>query len=189
LPVEFSKSLPMLLMRGREAVMRYFRSGLQEHDLTELQWRVLRALVHYGPLEATELARVTFLHLPSLSRILRDLESRDILQRTLVKTDLRRNVIRVSTKGVRLIQAIAPSSRAGYAAIEERFGARRLKMLQTMLLQLELSLSDPQRSRDVRGDHKSIWRREIDVASGTSDRAGEPTERSDTRIVDNRDNI
>ena len=33
---EFSRSLPMLLLRGREAVMRYFRPSLLEHDITEL---------------------------------------------------------------------------------------------------------------------------------------------------------
>ena len=41
---EFSRSLPMSLLRAREAVMRQFRPSLREHGLTEQQWRILRAL-------------------------------------------------------------------------------------------------------------------------------------------------
>jgi len=41
---EFSRSLPMSLLRAREAVMRQFRPSLRRHDLTEQQWRILRAL-------------------------------------------------------------------------------------------------------------------------------------------------
>src|SRR5208283_3623306 len=41
---EFSRSLPMSLLRAREAVMRHFRPSLRRHGLTEQQWRILRAL-------------------------------------------------------------------------------------------------------------------------------------------------
>ena len=39
-----SRSLPVALLRTREAVMRQFRPVLRSVDLTEQQWRVLRAL-------------------------------------------------------------------------------------------------------------------------------------------------
>ena len=73
---EFSRSLPMSLLRAREAVMRQFRPSLRNHGLTEQQWRILRALTAVDTIEVTELARVAFLLGPSLSRILRDLEAR-----------------------------------------------------------------------------------------------------------------
>jgi len=139
---EFPRALPMMLMRGREAVMRYFRPSLRQHGLTEQQWRVLRALMHYGPLEVTELAEVTILLAPSLSRILRDLTAREFVTRTTTKTDLRRSVIRISPTGARLMQTAAPHSESGYRAITERFGERRLKQLQKMLLELEACLVD-----------------------------------------------
>jgi homoprotocatechuate degradation regulator HpaR len=139
---EFPRALPMMLMRGREAVMRYFRPSLRQHGLTEQQWRVLRALMHYGPMEVTELADVTILLAPSLSRILRDLTARELVIRTTTKSDLRRSVIRISPAGVRLMQTAAPHSESGYRAITERFGERRLKQLQKMLLELESCLLD-----------------------------------------------
>ena len=139
---EFSRSLPMSLLRAREAVMRQFRPSLRNHGLTEQQWRILRALSSVDEIEVTELARLAFLLGPSLSRILRDLEARQLIERKAAETDLRRAVVSISAKGLKLIEAVAPTSEAIYAAITKRFGARRLAELQEMLTALEGDLSD-----------------------------------------------
>ena len=138
---EFSRSLPMSLLRAREAVMRHFRPSLRRHGLTEQQWRILRALAAVDAIEVTELARVAFLLGPSLSRILRDLEARHLIERRVAKADLRRGVLSISDKGIKLIEAVAPSSEAIYAEITRRYGVRRLAELQEMLHALENSLS------------------------------------------------
>src|SRR5580700_2089530 len=98
---EFSRSLPMSLLRAREAVMRQFRPSLRDHELTEQQWRILRALTSIDAIEVTELARVAFLLGPSLSRILRDLEARHLIERKVVKADQRRVVVSISARGLR----------------------------------------------------------------------------------------
>ena len=139
---EFSRSLPMSLLRAREAVMRQFRPSLRSHDLTEQQWRILRALTAVDTIEVTELARVAFLLGPSLSRILRDLEARHLIERRVAKADLRRAMVSISAKGLKLIEAVAPSSEAIYAAMTKRYGARKLAELQEMLHALESSLAD-----------------------------------------------
>ena len=139
---EFSRSLPMALLRAREAVMRQFRPSLRNHGLTEQQWRILRALSAVQAIEVTELARVAFLLGPSLSRILRDLEARQLIERKSAKSDLRRAVVSISANGRKLIEAVAPSSEAIYSAITRRYGARRLAALQDMLGALENSLSE-----------------------------------------------
>src|ERR1700730_12265824 len=114
---EFSRSLPMSLLRAREAVMRQFRPSLRQHGLTEQPWRILRALAALDTIEVTELARVAFLLGPSLSRILRDLEARRLIDRRVAKDDLRRGVLSISAKGLKLIEAVAASSEAIYAEI------------------------------------------------------------------------
>jgi homoprotocatechuate degradation regulator HpaR len=139
---DFSRSLPMSLLRAREAVMRQFRPSLRDHGLTEQQWRILRALASVDSIEVTELARVGFLLGPSLSRILRDLDARDLIERRIAKADLRRGVVSISAKGLRLIEAVAPTSEAIYAAITRRYGARKLAELHDMLRQLEDCLSE-----------------------------------------------
>jgi homoprotocatechuate degradation regulator HpaR len=139
---DFARSLPMSLLRAREAVMRHFRPSLRQHGLTEQQWRILRALASIDAIEVTELARVAFLLGPSLSRILRDLEAGHLIERKLAKADLRRSVVSISARGLKLIEAVAPSSEAIYAAITRRYGARKLAELQDMLHELERSLSE-----------------------------------------------
>ena len=139
---EFSRSLPMSLLRAREAVMQHFRPSLRHHGLTEQQWRILRALTAVKAIEVTELARVAFLLGPSLSRILRDLEARQLIERRTAKEDLRRAMVSISEKGLKLIEAVAPTSEAIYAAITRRYGARKLAELQAMLGALESSLSE-----------------------------------------------
>src|SRR6201996_4564416 len=147
---EFSRSLPMSLLRAREAVMRQFRPALRQHDLTEQQWRILRALTAVEAIEVTELARVPFLLGPSLSRILRDLEARHLIERRVAKTDLRRAMVSISAKGLKLIEAVAPSSEAIYAEMTKRYGARKLAELQDMLHALEHSLAGlPDDGEDV----------------------------------------
>ena len=137
---DFSKSLPMSLLRAREAVMKQFRPSLRVHGLTEQQWRILRALAAVDAIEVTELACVAFLLGPSLSRILRDLESRQLIERRTRKADLRRGVVSISQKGLKLIEVVAPTSEAIYAAITQRYGTQRLAKLQDMLVALEDSL-------------------------------------------------
>ncbi|KRP99130.1 MULTISPECIES: homoprotocatechuate degradation operon regulator HpaR [Bradyrhizobium] len=138
---DFSRSLPMSLLRAREAVMRQFRPSLREHGLTEQQWRILRALAAIEAVEVTELARTAFLLGPSLSRILRDLEARSLIERKTAKADQRRSMVSISKEGLKLMASVAPTSEAIYAEITRRFGARKLAELQEMLGELERSLA------------------------------------------------
>jgi homoprotocatechuate degradation regulator HpaR len=138
---DFSRSLPMALMRAREAAMGYFRPSLRANGLSEQQWRVLRALASGGTIEAMALARATFLLPPSLSRILRDLHARGLIERRSDAADLRRSAVVLTRAGRDLIAAQAPASEAGYAEIARRFGAARLARLQAELDALEKALT------------------------------------------------
>jgi homoprotocatechuate degradation regulator HpaR len=149
---DFSRSLPMSLLRAREAVMRQFRPNLREHGLTEQQWRILRALASIEAAEVTELARTAFLLGPSLSRILRDLEARNLIERKTAKADQRRSMVSISKEGVKLMASVAPSSEAIYAEITQRFGARKLAELQDMLGELELCLASVGASDEITDD-------------------------------------
>ena len=49
------RNLALLLLRSREGVMAHFRAILNQHGLTEQQWRVLRALLDDSPLEPRQI--------------------------------------------------------------------------------------------------------------------------------------
>jgi homoprotocatechuate degradation regulator HpaR len=138
----FSESLPMALLRAREAVMCLFRPGLRGHGVTEQQWRIIRALAHSGPMEITELAEATFLLGPSLSRILPEMEKRQLISRKQLESDLRRSVVSLEPKGLRLIALHAPDSERIYGEIAKRFGDERVTQLFTLLHELQESIAD-----------------------------------------------
>ncbi len=117
--------------------MRLFRPMLADHDLTEQQWRVLRALTDPdAPLEVTDVADRTFLLGPSLSRILAKLEVRDLVERRPHPTDQRRALIGLTGTGRAIVAEIAPESEHRYRMIEDEFGADRLAALLDELREL-----------------------------------------------------
>jgi homoprotocatechuate degradation regulator HpaR len=144
---DFSHSLPMLLLRGREAVMGYFRPSLLEHGVTEQQWRVLRALSSVEEMEVMMLADATYLLAPSMSRILKDLKKRGLLTRRGDLRDRRRNIVAISSAGRELIDTLSPRSEAAYTEIAERFGSGNFAKLRNLLLILEANLQDQARER------------------------------------------
>lgn len=136
----FDRSLPMALLRARESMMRQFRPMLAQHDMTEQQWRVLRALAASElPLDVGEIADATFLLGPSLSRILANLEGRNLLLRRAGETDQRRSAISLTADGRALFERIAPESEEIYGLIERSFGEDRLSELISLLAELEKS--------------------------------------------------
>jgi hypothetical protein len=58
---DFRHSLPMELLRAREAAMSRFRPVLREYGLTEQQWRVIRVLAEQDGIDASEVAARSFL--------------------------------------------------------------------------------------------------------------------------------
>lgn len=138
---EFEHSLPMELLRAREAAMARFRPMLREHGLTEQQWRVIRALADHPDTSARELAELSFLLSPSLTRILQFLEGDKIIKRAGDAADLRRSVFRLTAKGQRIFRRVAPDATRLYADIETVFGRKRLQELYRMLGEFSAALS------------------------------------------------
>jgi homoprotocatechuate degradation regulator HpaR len=130
---DFSQSLPMTLLQARENVARFFRPMLRDHALTEQQWRVLRSLADHGALEISTLAGHCFILLPSLSRILQNLEARGLVTRRPVHRDQRRSEIMLSPKGRALFRATTTQVEAAYAEIARRFGTERMAELKSLL--------------------------------------------------------
>lgn len=108
----FSRSLPILLHRTMHAVMPPFREIFADHDLTDQQWRVLRALWEFDRLSMVDLAAQTVLPSPSLVGIVDRLEKRGLVSRIRSETD-RRLVYLVATD----------QGRALHAEIEPRINA------------------------------------------------------------------
>ncbi len=130
---DFRHSLPMELLKAREAAMARFRPLLRDHGLTEQQWRVLRALSEETDIDASKLAEKSFLLAPSLTRILQHLESESLISRERSTNDNRRAVVSLTAKGRRLFKKMAPQSEALYAVIEKEIGKEKIEQLYDLL--------------------------------------------------------
>ena len=138
----FDRSLPMALLRAREAVMKKFTPSLRENGLSPQQWRVIRALNEEEGLDITELANRCFLLMPSLSRIIQNLEKRELVSRNQSSLDNRKSVISITGSGKKLFQKIAPKSVERYDLITEKFGYGKLELLYELLDELSEKIDE-----------------------------------------------
>lgn len=129
----FDQSLPMALLRAREAVMRGFRRLLRERGLNEQEWRIMRALMEAEQLEIGELAERVFILKPSATRTVKNLEARGIVGRSRPISDQRRALIALTLKGRTLFDELAPRSELEYARISQRIGRRDMDELYLLL--------------------------------------------------------
>lgn len=130
------RSLPIALLRAREAVMSHFRPMLAQHDVTEQQWRVIRVLDESGMLDASEVAERAFILAPSLTRMIRSLEERGFISKHKDKGDGRRVLLKIAPAGEAIIRDVLPDSRKIYEQLEARYGRERLENLVELLDEL-----------------------------------------------------
>ena len=139
-----AQSLPVRLMRAREAVMAHIRPVLRAHGVTEQQWRVLCTVRDLKETEITALAERVFLLAPSLSRILRDLEARGLMLRRPSIQDQRRVLVSVTDEGEALIHEVEPALLAVRLQLRRLYGMDRLRALADLLDALESALGPGQ---------------------------------------------
>jgi homoprotocatechuate degradation regulator HpaR len=116
--------------------MAPIRPLLREANLTEQQWRVLRVLVDEGDTDTSTLAQYGLLYAPSVTRILKELADRNLLERRADTADGRRFIIRATAQGRALVEATARKTGPVLDAYAAQFGHERLQALQRELAEL-----------------------------------------------------
>lgn len=131
----FEQSLPIALLRAREATTRRFKPHIDVHDLTMPQWRVIRALADEGPLDAKTVAERCVILPPSLTRIFRTLTAKG-LTRPVEAADGRRHMVELTDTGTALFQTVVEASESTYEELGEAFGHARMQALLDLLNEL-----------------------------------------------------
>lgn len=117
------RNLPLLLLQARESVIANFRPILNDHGLTEQQWRIVRALVDAGPLEPRQIVTLCRISSPSLAGVLARMDELGLVKRERMAGDARRVRVSLTARSRALARKMAPLIEATYAQIEARFGA------------------------------------------------------------------
>jgi homoprotocatechuate degradation regulator HpaR len=175
----FRRSLPMLLLWAREAVMQRFRPSIYAHNLTDQQWRVIRALAEVDSLEIHALGKSCCIHPASLSRILPNLSKRGLISRRSNAADQRRAVISITPKGRALLEKTSPISGRVYAELARDIGPERLELAYQVLEEVVAALEAKKQSCKIEPPHGLDAERDdlraVQRPSGdrTADRASE----------------
>ena len=116
------RNLPLLLLQAREQVMDRFRPVLNEHGVTEQQWRIVRALIDTGPLEPREIGKLCRISSPSLAGVLARMEELGLIRRKRLDHDQRRVRVSLTPRSRSLSARMVPQIEARYRRIESLIG-------------------------------------------------------------------
>jgi homoprotocatechuate degradation regulator HpaR len=132
---KLDRALPLALLHAREATLKPFRQELDDIGLTVQQWRVVRVLAEGKPCCATELAERCVLMPPSLSRILKTLTERGLIERV-ADTDARRRRVQITEAGRAKYLAMSQKAAGIYEDLEDKFGTEKMETLLDLLNEL-----------------------------------------------------
>lgn len=137
-----SRSLPIALIRAREGVMSPIREMLYETGITEQQWRVLRVLAEFGVMDAKTLADRSSLLFPSLTRIAATLRDKGLVTQTRDKKDRRRQFIKITTAGQKIIDDRAEQTAVIVSDFKTKLGHDDYELLLDLLGRLDPGAQD-----------------------------------------------
>lgn len=116
------RNLPMLLLRAREKIMERFRPLLTAHGLTEQQWRVIRAVHEYGPMEPRQISDICTISSPSMAGVLTRMEALHLVTKERFPDDQRRVLVSLTSASIELVAAISGDLEARYKQLESQVG-------------------------------------------------------------------
>ncbi|WP_350615692.1 homoprotocatechuate degradation operon regulator HpaR [Pseudomonas sp. HY7a-MNA-CIBAN-0227] len=131
------RSLTLALLQAREAAMSFFRPSLNQHGLTEQQWRVIRILRQQSELESHQLAHQACILKPSMTGVLTRLERDGIVRRRKSSEDQRRMFVALTEQGQQCFVEMSAGMESNYLKIQEQFGEEKLEQLLALLNELK----------------------------------------------------
>ena len=123
--------------------MAPIRDMLSETGITEQQWRVLRVLSEHESLDATEVADRAGLHQPSLTRILKTLCEKSLIERSQDMQDRRRQVVVLTEEDREIIEDNLEHAVKIAQALREALGNRSFEQLLNLLAVLGDFIFEP----------------------------------------------
>ncbi|MFP3497264.1 homoprotocatechuate degradation operon regulator HpaR [Pseudomonas sp. SIMBA_059] len=131
------QSLTLTLLQAREAAMSFFRPSLNEHGLTEQQWRIIRILEQYGELEIYQLAELACILKPSMTGVLVRMEAAGMVHRRKAEQDQRRVLVTLADKGKASFESMSHCMEANYQRLQDQLGEEKFEALLALLEDLK----------------------------------------------------
>ncbi|WP_455922801.1 homoprotocatechuate degradation operon regulator HpaR [Pseudomonas putida] len=130
-------SLTLNLLQAREVAMSFFRPSLNQHGLTEQQWRIIRILSQQGELEINQLADLACILRPSMTGVLTRMEAAGMVRRRKAEQDQRRVLVTLDAEGEVLFESMSQDMERNYGRLQAQFGEEKLQTLLGLLNDLK----------------------------------------------------
>ena len=124
--------------------MSRFRPVLNQHGVTEQQWRILRVLLDEDGLEPRQLCERCLISSPSIAGVLMRMEEAGWIQRERMEHDQRRVKVSVTAATKKLGKSIAPLIEREYQELEQQVGVKQLQQVYDALDTLLQHLGRPE---------------------------------------------
>jgi DNA-binding MarR family transcriptional regulator len=103
---------------------------------TVSEWRVLASLAGSEPINIGQLAEITTMKQPTVTRVLDRMQSRGLVERLPNDADRRVTLVRITPAGTRLVGKLIPQALEHERRVLEPFGQQRAEDLKTTLRKL-----------------------------------------------------
>jgi len=128
--------------------MSRFRLVLNQHGVTEQQWRILRVLLDEDGLEPRQLCKRCLISSPSIAGVLMRMEEAGWIKRERMEHDQRRVKVTITTSTKKLGNSIAPIIEREYQELEKLVGVKQLQQVYDALDTLLKNLDQPESISD-----------------------------------------
>ncbi len=128
--------------------MSRFRPVLNQHGVTEQQWRILRVLLDEDGLEPRQLCERCLISSPSIAGVLMRMEEAGLIQRERMEHDQRRVKVSVTAATKKLGKSITPIIEREYLELEKKVGVKQLQQVYDTLDALLQNLGSHEENGD-----------------------------------------
>lgn len=128
--------LPALLAQASRLISGEFHLVVTAHGFTVSEWRVLASLSGSEPMSIGQLAQITTMKQPTVTRVLDRMQAKELVERLPNDGDRRVTLVRITPAGTRLVSKLIPLARQHEQRVLEPFGQQRAEDLKAMLRRL-----------------------------------------------------
>lgn len=128
--------LPALLAQASHLISGEFHEIVAAKGFTVSEWRVLASLAGSKAMSIGQLASLTTMKQPTVTRILDRMEAKGDVRRIAGKDDRRVTLVRITAKGTRSVERLIPLANEHSRRVLDPFGRERATGLTSMLREM-----------------------------------------------------
>lgn len=139
---DLTDRLPFLINRVGAAMVDFAAPGLKHFHLTIPLWRMLAALAHRGEMRQIDLAAATSLDPPTVSRLITGAVKKGFVTRTRSDTSNREVTVRLTKKGLGVVEDLVPKMLADEEAAFGNLPERDIAVVKNVLRKMYQNIAE-----------------------------------------------